>query len=225
MAPAQKYDAGEVLADPCPGQRETPLTTQGMSAGPRLLGGDRVEVQGSGSTVAHLMALDLPAERKNLPIWTKGAVAVNDSTAIALGRQGELLAMWGARGAAWVPGEVLGRVRTQAAPASPAQPGPAVLSLPDPIPCRGRAASAGFCRPELLTILPGPLPACPTLPPSRQTALPWTSHPPLQTLPASIQASLGTFKALPGLAQLVTAHRPHGACPVSRPSQHPDPCP
>ena len=148
MAPAQKYDAGEVLADPCPGQRETPLTTQGMSAGPPLLGGDRVEVQGSGSTVAHLMALDLPAERKNLPIWTKGAVAVNDSTAIALGRQGELLAMWGARGAAWVPGEVLGRVRTQGAPASPAQPGPAVLSFPDPIPCRGRAASAGFPSPR-----------------------------------------------------------------------------
>lgn len=27
---------------------------------------------------------DVPAERKNLPIWTKGAVAVKDSTAIAL---------------------------------------------------------------------------------------------------------------------------------------------
>lgn len=33
-------------------------------------------------------ARDLPAERKNLPIWTKGAVAVNDSTAIALWERG-----------------------------------------------------------------------------------------------------------------------------------------
>lgn len=35
-------------------------------------------------------ARDLPAERKNLPIWTKGAVAVNDSTAIALQAKREL---------------------------------------------------------------------------------------------------------------------------------------
>lgn len=56
--------------------------------------------------------------------------------------------MWGTRGAATIPGEVYGRVRTQGAPASPAQPGPAVLSSPDPIPCRGRAASAGFPSPR-----------------------------------------------------------------------------
>ena len=139
-----------------------------------------MEVQGSGSTVVHLMAQDLPAERKNLPIWTKGAVAVNDSTAIALGRQGELLAMWGARGAAWVPREVLGRVRTQGAPASPAQPGPAVLSSPDPIPCRGRAASTGFPSPRAsydLAWTPASL-SHPAPQPSDSPAMDFTPSPP-----------------------------------------------
>lgn len=37
-----------------------------------------------GATGSPEGARNLPAERKNLPIWTKGAVAVNDSTAIAL---------------------------------------------------------------------------------------------------------------------------------------------
>ena len=120
-----------------------------------------MEVQGSGSTVAHLMALDLPAERKNLPIWTKGAVAVNDSTAIALGRQGELLAMWGARGAAWVPGEVLGRVRTQGAPASPA---PQSCLSPTPSPAEeGQLPLASVAQSFLRSCLDPcqPVPPCP----------------------------------------------------------------
>lgn len=51
-------------------------------------------------------------------------------------------------GAAWVLGEVLGRVGTQGPAASPAQPGPEILSSPNPIPYRGRAASAGFPSPR-----------------------------------------------------------------------------
>lgn len=41
LAPVEKYDAGEVLADHRPGQRETPLSAHRLKAGPRRLGGPR----------------------------------------------------------------------------------------------------------------------------------------------------------------------------------------
>lgn len=108
---------------------------------------------------------DSPAERKNLPIWTKGAVAVKDSTAMALrerGRRGgHRVGAVGPRGLGRSPG----------APGSPddtrqsrrpvlATPGPPVPSL---CPCSHslrppRPPPAAVCRGQgpLCAHLPGP---------------------------------------------------------------------
>ena len=56
LAPVEKYDAGEVMADPRPGQQEAPLSTHRLRAGPRRLGGGRAEAQAPGATGAHLTA-------------------------------------------------------------------------------------------------------------------------------------------------------------------------
>ena len=152
---------------------------------------------------------------------------MNDSTAIALGREREQLVMWGAR---WeLPGS-RGRYWAGSAPRGllPAQPSPAPKSYRSPTPSPAEEGQLPLAShpPEPLTILPGPLPACPTLPPSHQTARPWASHPPLQTLPGHQHPSLtGNVQgpSWPCLARHIP--QPTWALPSITPVSTPSPLP
>ena len=113
-------------------------------------------------------------------------------------------------GAAWVPGQVLGRVGTQGAAASPAQPGSEILSFPNPIPCRGRAASAGFPSPRAshdLARTPASL-SHPAPQPSDSPAMGFTPSPPDPSWPPASKPHWERsrpFLALPGSSH-PTAH-------------------
>lgn len=202
LAPSPMYDAGKAQADPTPGAAGTPAPARRPSRSTRPLGA-------AGSSEG---ARDSPAERKNLPICTKGAVAVKDSTAIALwGRK----SYWQSRVLArsplglWV---VPGRVPTQALLPVQTSPGTGdILCLPD-LPLETPVPLAWVEHPlpvsqSFITSHLGPLPAFPS--PATRCQMdfrPSQALPSHRELPCQPRCRL---KAPPMAPPLSPSHHPH----------------